>query len=94
MELVNRKGTSKKTGQPYDFWGCPGKDGNNFCKFTAPSAKTASPERQQLEAQVLASMNTKLDKLLEGQASIFKLLASIGATLPVEPSKNNTALPF
>ena len=64
-ELINRKGVSKKTGKPYDFWGCTAKDGDQFCGYTENSATVATPERQQLEAKVLAGMNTKLDKLTE-----------------------------
>ena len=33
VPFEHRTGTSKKSGQPYDFWACPEKDANDdFCK--------------------------------------------------------------
>lgn len=79
IELTNRKGVSNKTGKPYDFWACTHKENGIFCDYTynpvkggATSSLVRSPERQNLEAKVLASLSAKLDTLTD----IVKEIAS------------------
>lgn len=44
--FVHRQGVNAKTGKPYDFWACPAKDGNEYCKERpAAQAKGAPAER-------------------------------------------------
>lgn len=98
-ELVHRVGTSKKTGKPYDFWGCPQRDGNNFCDFTAPGQRVGGnsvvpSQREELTGQVLASMNLKIDRILEGQKLITEMLESIGGRELPKPNPNQTTVPF
>lgn len=79
-------------------------DGKTVLEWcTWKPSKTATPERQQLEGQVLASINLKIDKVLEGQARIE---AKIDAITPhgvnysghgsaqVTPGVSGTKVPF
>jgi hypothetical protein len=42
VELVHRRGISKKTGRPYDFWACPEKTDGKFCEYIENPKKLAS----------------------------------------------------
>lgn len=85
--------TVKKEGanQGRRFWACAkprGEQCDFFCwEGETPRAVKQRGERENLEAKVLASINNKLDKVLE-------MLASIGARTAPEPSKSDKPLPF
>lgn len=46
VKLVHRQGVSKKTGNPYDFWGCPKMDDGKYCDYTWNSKKDSVNKRK------------------------------------------------
>lgn len=99
IELVNRKGISKKTGKPYDFWACTTKTDDKYCDYTYNAVKNATtssvaPERQELMGKVLAGIVATQIKHEDTLKKIMQMLASIGGRVDPEPNPNQTKVPF
>lgn len=59
--LTHKQGISKKTGKPYDFWGCPTKDGNQFCDYTEnPKQEVREEPKQNTVADRIDKVNQEL----------------------------------
>jgi len=79
VELVNRKGVSKKTGKPYDFWACPEKQGDTYCPYTE---NENGPSRKSLESQTLTNLTVRMDKMAEFLKGMDEKLNELLSTRP------------
>ena len=75
-EIKEKKGISKKTGQPYHFFGCSNFAGG--CKYIVPREETGIQDQLGGNKEVLGAILLAKDEILDALRKVYTRIEDVG----------------